>query len=144
MSFRMLSCFESLETSGHVSKIPGQKSFFRIKAFLVHHLSSQSCILTLPLSTASWLCWKRQILFAWLFICHRAWRGNNYLSVWSITWLLTTDTQDVWRGEPRFVLEDWGLLIPACSVLYWKNIKTWILRRMRRCELANIFLTYQQ
>lgn len=34
MSFRMFSCFESMESSGHVSKIPGQKkALFWLKPF---------------------------------------------------------------------------------------------------------------
>lgn len=37
--------------------------------------------------------------FCRTFHLPRAWHRNNYLSLWSITWLLTRNAQDVWRAK---------------------------------------------
>ena len=81
-----------------------KKPHLRFKACSFGHLSSQRPISTLPLSSYWRLSWMRQMLFAGLFICQWAWHRNNYLSLWSITWLLTRDAQDVWRAQPGPVL----------------------------------------
>ena len=85
-----------------------------LRPFSSSHLSSQSPIFTLPLSSHSRLCWMRRMLFAGLFICQWAWHRNNYLSLWSIAWLLTRDAQDVWRAAPGPVL---CCAVLCCAVL---------------------------
>lgn len=98
----------------------GRKGWWFKTFFLLDHLFSQSPISTHPLSSYRRLCWMRRMFFTGPFICQWAWRRNNYLSLWSITWLLTGDTQDVWGTEPGPGLE--GEQDP-CTAWTWQTPK---------------------
>lgn len=76
----------------------GKKAFW-FKVFSFGYLSSQCPIFTPLLSSYRRLCWMRRMLFAGLFICQWAWHRNNYLSLWSITWLLTRDGAEWLRNK---------------------------------------------
>lgn len=105
------------------SNMPGQnrlkKPSLWFKAFSFGHLSSQSPIFTPLLSSYSRLCWMRRMLFAGLSF-EWAWHRNNYLSLWSITWLLTRDAQDVRGAEP-------GLQLGTGLVQTHKHRQMWTL-----------------